>query len=62
MVQHLVIELKTGEFEPEHIGQLGFYMTAVDRQIKKEKLVVAARRGRETAALMRKAILKEAFE
>lgn len=29
---------------------------------KKEKLVAAARRGRETAALMRKAILKEAFE
>ena len=29
---------------------------------KKEKLVATARRGRETAALMRKAILKEAFE
>ena len=29
---------------------------------KKEKLVAAARRGCETAALMRKAILKEAFE
>ena len=29
---------------------------------KKEKLVAAARRGSETAALMRKAILKEAFE
>lgn len=29
---------------------------------KKGKLVAAARRGRETAALMRKAILKEAFE
>lgn len=34
--RYLVIELKTGEFEPEHIGQLGFYMTAVDRQIKNE--------------------------
>ena len=32
--RYLVIELKTGEFRPEHIGQLGFYMTAVDRQIK----------------------------
>ena len=29
---------------------------------KKQKLVAAAKRGRETAALMRKAILKEAFE
>ena len=27
-------ELKVGEFKPEHVGQLGFYMTAVDRQIK----------------------------
>ncbi len=34
--RYLVIELKAGEFEPEHIGQLGFYMTAVDRQIKNE--------------------------
>ena len=29
---------------------------------KKEKLVAVSSRGRETAALMRKAILKEAFE
>lgn len=32
--RYLVIELKAGEFMPEHVGQLGFYMTAVDRQIK----------------------------
>ena len=32
--RYLVIELKVGEFKPEHVGQLGFYMTAVDRQIK----------------------------
>ena len=34
--RYLVIELKAGEFMPEHVGQLGFYMTAVDRQIKHE--------------------------
>lgn len=34
--RYLVIELKAGEFMPEHVGQLGFYMTAVDRQIKNE--------------------------
>lgn len=31
---YVVIELKGGKFKPEHLGQLGFYMTAVDRQIK----------------------------
>lgn len=33
---YIVIELKTGDFKPEHLGQLGFYLTAVDRQIKTE--------------------------
>ncbi|WP_059399996.1 PDDEXK nuclease domain-containing protein [Pseudomonas aeruginosa] len=33
---YLVIELKAGKFKPEHLGQLGFYMTAVDRQVKGE--------------------------
>ena len=31
---YIVIELKAGEFKPEHLGQLGFYLTAVDKQIK----------------------------
>ncbi len=31
---YVVIELKAGAFKPEHVGQLGFYLTAVDRQIK----------------------------
>ena len=31
---YVVIELKTGKLKPEHVGQLSFYMTAVDRQIK----------------------------
>jgi len=33
---YVVIELKTGKFKPEHLGQLGFYLTAVDRQVKTE--------------------------
>lgn len=31
---YVVIEIKAGKFKPEHIGQLGFYMTAVDAQVK----------------------------
>jgi len=33
---YIVIELKTGKFKPEHLGQLGFYLTAVDRQMRHE--------------------------
>jgi predicted nuclease of restriction endonuclease-like (RecB) superfamily len=33
---YVVIELKADKFKPEHLGQLGFYMTAVDRQMKAE--------------------------
>ena len=31
---YVVIELKGGKFKPEHLGQLGFYLAAVDAQIK----------------------------
>ena len=31
---YVVIELKSGKFKPEHLGQLSFYLTAVDEQIK----------------------------
>ena len=31
---YVVIELKAGAFKPEHAGQLGFYLTAVDAQMK----------------------------
>jgi len=34
---YVVIELKAGKFKPEHLGQLGFYLTAVDRQVKAEQ-------------------------
>jgi len=34
---YVVIELKAGAFKPEHVGQLGFYLTAVDRQVKHEQ-------------------------
>ena len=33
---YVVVELKTTEFKPEYIGQLGFYVTAVDETLKKE--------------------------
>ncbi|OFA16856.1 hypothetical protein A4U49_05225 [Acidithiobacillus ferrivorans] len=33
---YVVIELKGGKFKPEHLGQLGFYLTAMDRQVKSE--------------------------
>lgn len=32
----VVVELKASEFKPEYIGQLGFYVTAVNEKIKKE--------------------------
>lgn len=31
---YVVVELKAGAFRPEHAGQLGFYLTAVDAQVK----------------------------
>jgi predicted nuclease of restriction endonuclease-like (RecB) superfamily len=31
-----VFELKTEKFKPEHIGQLNFYLEALDRDVKKE--------------------------
>jgi predicted nuclease of restriction endonuclease-like (RecB) superfamily len=31
---YVVIELKATDFKPEHLGQLGFYLTAVDVQVK----------------------------
>ena len=34
---YVVIELKGGKFKPEHLGQLGFYLTAMDRQVKSEQ-------------------------
>lgn len=34
---YVVIELKAGKFKPEHLGQLGFYLTSVDRQVKAEQ-------------------------
>ena len=33
----MVVELKAGAFKPEHAGQLGFYLTAVDTQMKTEQ-------------------------
>lgn len=33
---YVVIELKTGDFEPEYAGKLNFYLKAVDEQIRRE--------------------------
>ena len=33
----VAFELKTGKFEPEHLGQLNFYLEALDRDVKKPK-------------------------
>ncbi len=32
---YVVVELKTGQFEPEHAGKLNFYIRAVDEQLRK---------------------------
>lgn len=34
--RYIVIELKSGEFEPEHAGKLNFYVTSVDKQLRDE--------------------------
>lgn len=34
---YIVVELKATEFKPEYIGQLGFYVIAVDKTLKKEQ-------------------------
>ncbi len=33
---YVVIELKGGDFKPEHLGQLSFYLSAVDGEIKRD--------------------------
>lgn len=30
----VIIELKTTEFKPEYVGQIGFYITAIDKNVK----------------------------
>ena len=32
----VVVELKGGEFQPEHVGKLNFYLSAVDTQLRRE--------------------------
>ena len=34
---YIVVELKAGDFKPEHTGQLNFYLSAVDSNIKTEQ-------------------------
>jgi predicted nuclease of restriction endonuclease-like (RecB) superfamily len=32
--RYVVVELKAGKFKPDHLGQLGFYCTAIDAQVR----------------------------
>ncbi len=34
---YVVVELKASKFKPEHLGQLSFYLTAVDEQVKHQQ-------------------------
>lgn len=36
-LRYIVIELKSGPFKPEHVGQLGFYVNVVDDLIRKDQ-------------------------
>ena len=53
--RYIVVELKTGEFKPEFVGQLGFYVQAVNAQLKQPTdgdsigLLVCKRRNRLVA-------------
>ncbi|MBB5643694.1 PDDEXK nuclease domain-containing protein [Cryobacterium roopkundense] len=35
-MRYVVIELKTGKFQPEHAGKLGFYVSLVDDRLRRE--------------------------
>lgn len=37
-LRYVVIELKVGDFEPEHLGQLGFYVAVVDDLYRKPQI------------------------
>jgi predicted nuclease of restriction endonuclease-like (RecB) superfamily len=35
-LRYVVVELKTGKFQPEHAGKLGFYVSLVDERLRRE--------------------------
>jgi len=35
-LRYVVVELKIGQFEPEHVGQLGFYVAVVDDRLRRD--------------------------
>ena len=37
LYSYIVIELKAEKFKPEHLGQLNFYVTAVNRELKTDR-------------------------
>lgn len=36
-LRYVVVELKTGEFRPENVGQLSFYVALVDDRLRREQ-------------------------
>lgn len=42
-----MFKLKIGDFKPEFVGQLQFYLTALDKQVKNEKFATFTRRNKE---------------
>ena len=49
----VAFELKIGEFKPEYVGEMGLYLEALDREVKKEKenpsvgVILCAKKGDE---------------
>lgn len=43
----MIIDLKVGEFKPEHVGKMGFYLAAVDTQVATDQDALHIRVGSE---------------
>ena len=56
--RYIVIELKVGDLEPGYIGQLGFYVAAIDKQVKQDTdgdtigLLLVNKRNKTIAKIM----------
>ena len=48
---YVVVELKGGKFKPEHLGQLGFYLTAIDREVESSGRIARSRASTTTPPL-----------
>jgi predicted nuclease of restriction endonuclease-like (RecB) superfamily len=56
--RYIVIELKVGELEASHVGQLGFYVSVVDHELKNDNdgstigLLLVSKQNKTTAQIM----------